>query len=178
MNAATQADEHRRALQDLQERELKEKEPAPNGGKGGTKIALSEVLGDWRIDGDDSPFRIVQEDPEADPYRLEAHTADRVWKGEIIQANSGTGRLVFSYKPKAGEMNAQIPSWAREYVDGELEWKIELELDLSCPFWMTGKWYVGEVGWPEGENTQQRQAYVLGRGRRRAGRSQPKPGWI
>lgn len=132
-------------------------------------LETKNILGTWIREDTGARFEIGLRDDQAAGAAegIEAETDLRAWKGEIVQATVDTTRLVFSYMPKASEMNPQIPYWARESVAGELEWKIELDVDPACPFWMTGKWYVGEVGWREGENAQHKHAYVRGSGRPR-----------
>lgn len=123
-------------------------------------IPLEQVLGVWRVIELDSPFVIVQQDPEfeAYPYKLEAHTDQRIWKGEYNPYDSDdirstqNSRLVFKYKPKAEEMNPEIPEWARKKIEGELEWQLELSDAGSCgsPA-LTGYFFPGEVKWNKDE---------------------------
>jgi hypothetical protein len=119
-------------------------------------ISLAETIGLWRIKETDSTFVIVQEEPGLDihGYKLEAHTGDRVWKGEYSVFEEGdirrsqNARVVFKYKPKAKEMNPEIPEWARKKIEGQLEWQIELDEAGFCgdPY-LKGYLFPGEVKW-------------------------------
>ena len=72
------------------------------------------------------------------------------------------GKLVFTRKPAAHEMNAKAPRWAREAVAGKLEWRLELDV-FECPdFQLVGKWYPGELRWSERGGA--REATVSGPG--------------
>ncbi|OGT83361.1 MAG: hypothetical protein A3G42_01305 [Gammaproteobacteria bacterium RIFCSPLOWO2_12_FULL_47_76] len=119
-------------------------------------IPLEQTFGVWHIMGMDSTFVIVQKEPGVSihSYKLEAHTGDRVWKGEYSHFDEGdarrsqNARVVFKYTPKADEMNPEIPEWARKKIEGELEWQIELDDAGSCgaPA-LSGYFFPGEVKW-------------------------------
>lgn len=124
------------------------------------KMSLQNTLGVWRpTEGGDWPFVIVREDPDFESYpnRLEAHSSTRVWKGNYEPSEVGDpsrgnlkGRVNLTYKPAPDEMNSEIPQWAREQVEGKLEWRIELD-ETGSPsdprFSM--KWFPGRVRWRE-----------------------------
>ncbi len=140
------------------------------------KMSLTKTLGVWRPTKDgDWPFVIVQEDPdfEAYPNRLEAHTQTRVWKGNYHSSEVGDpsrgnleGRVTFTYKPIPDEMNGAIPQWAREQVNGKLEWRIELdEAGSEADPRYSMKWYPGRVRWREGDGgAGEGEAWVDGDG--------------
>lgn len=170
--AQTQAQERERALRERQAQGLQAQQGNESGG-GGKKLTLGDALGFWRIDGDDSPFVIVQQDPDsvAYPYRLEAHTANRVWKGNYEPADEGDvarqfdARMTFTYKPTAEEMNPEIPLWARQEIAGKLEWKIEINEPQACGAeHLDLKWFPGEVSWREGDDGGSRKVWISGRG--------------
>jgi hypothetical protein len=129
------------------------------------KIELEDVMGVWRDTEDHEPFVITSEDPGFEAYKnkLKLHTMKRIWKGRYESFDEGdirrveSARIVFHYKPKAEEMNPEVPLWARKAVEGELEWKLELNEDdqETCggPRRLDGKWYPGEISWNEDERS-------------------------
>jgi hypothetical protein len=134
-------------------------------------IEVEDVLGLWRpVEGPQYPFVIVQADPdsEAYPYRLEAHTDKRVWKGSFTSfppgnpARSQPARMVFHYTPQPREMNPEIPDWVTAAIDGHLKWRLEIDESgtLADPK-LRVKWYRGEVRWTEGA---ERRAWIEGDG--------------
>jgi hypothetical protein len=137
------------------------------------QLDYEDVIGVWRpVKDGDWPFVIVPEDPNSKAYRykVEAHTKDRVWKGLYTSFPDGhpakgdkKGRVRLTYKPKAAEMNPDIPEWARKAVEGKLEWRIELAeakgASTAEPR-MTLKWFPGEVKWRDGSKTVE----VIGEG--------------
>lgn len=124
-------------------------------------MTLDEALGVWRpMQAGDWPFVIVQEQPGSDiyPNRLEAHTESRVWKGDYEPTRRGDpvrshqARMRFTYGPKAEEMNPEIPDWAREQLEGKLNWILEVnELGDAVNPYLEVTWFPGEVEWENGE---------------------------
>ena len=165
-----------RALQDERQRQFDAEQAASREDPAPEKLELEDALGFWRFDDDENPFVIVQEDPdfEAYPYRLEAHTRERVWKGNYEPSEPGEAsrqhdaRLTFRYKPKAEEMNSEIPAWAREQLEGELEWTVEIDEPRTCGGdHLDFKWYPGEVTWQDGEGGEGGKAWISGKGKAR-----------
>jgi hypothetical protein len=137
------------------------------------EISLRDVFGYWRQGETDTPFVIVPEDADFEAYqnRLEAHTGDRIWKGEYEPFDKGDirrfwdARLTFTYKPGAREMNPEVPLWARQKVEGKLEWRIELnEAGTHGTPKLEGLWWPGEIAWREKGDKGGRKAWVSGRG--------------
>lgn len=110
----------------------------------------------WRYEDDANgeSFAIVQAQPDSDSPQLELHSHGRVWKGTFTDGPADEPRVKFTYKPKAEEINPEIPEAARQEIAGTLEW--ELALHDECveealtPYLI---FYPGEVAWEgEGEN--------------------------
>jgi len=136
-------------------------------------VKVEDVLGTWRQGDSDTPFVILPRDADFEAYknRLEAHTGNRIWKGEFEPFDEGDirryndARLTFTYTPTADEMNAKVPMWARKAVEGDLQWKIELDEAGTCGTPMfTGFWWPGEIRWREGKNGGAGEARVTGKG--------------
>ncbi|TAL33986.1 MAG: hypothetical protein EPN97_08780 [Alphaproteobacteria bacterium] len=119
-----------------------------------TGLRVKNVIGLWRDAAhEDEPFVIVQKDPnsKAYPNELELHNPRRTWKGTFhTDPPPGEPLITMSYKPKAEEMNSEIPEWARKKIEGELEWKLEINGGGTCgtPA-LTVDFYPGEVKWKE-----------------------------
>ncbi len=70
-----------------------------------------------------------------------------------------------TYKPRAAEMNPDIPEWARKKIEGILEWQLEISGRHTCgvPKLRAG-FYPGEVEWrPDGESSVD-GAWIAGKG--------------
>ncbi len=120
----------------------------------------------WRYEEDvkGESFAIVQTQPESDNPELELHSRGRVWKGTFTTGAADEPRVIFTYKPKAEEINPDIPESARKEIAGTLEWKLELH-DECVEEALTPHlvFYPGEVAWEgEGENPR-----VKGKGKER-----------
>ncbi len=132
---------------------------------------VQDVIGLWRpISGPEFPLVIVQERPgdEAYPYRLEVHTSSRVWKGNFSPSPAGSihrdqnARVVATYKPQAGEMNEALPDWVAAQIEGQLEWRLEInEVGSIFAPRLKVRWFRGEVRWKEGA---EQQAWIEGDG--------------
>ncbi len=171
-----QRQERERALQEERQREFDARQQAEHVEPAPEKLSLEDALGYWRFDDDQNPFVIVIEDPEFEAYRyrLEAHTRERVWKGAYEPSEPGEpsrqnpARLTFRYKPKADEMNPEIPAWARTQLEGELEWVIEINEPRTCGGeHLDLAWYPGEVTWREQTDGAPAKAWISGRGKPR-----------
>lgn len=169
LTAAEEVEQRRQALRDLQA-ETSET-PAPDGAA--PRLQVQHITGIWRDTKDQQPFIITPSDPDipAWSYRLEAQTMERVWQGTYSAFAEGDIRRVqdsllrFSLKPTAEEINPEIPLWAREQVEGKLEWVIELDESGSCGSpKLKGQWYPGEVSWRDGDGNEPASAWISGKG--------------
>lgn len=134
-------------------------------------LEVQDVIGLWRpISGPEFPFVIVQERPgdDAFPNRLEVHTSNRVWKGNFSASPAGSihrdqnARVVATYKPQAGEMNDALPDWVAAQIEGQLEWRLEVnEIGSIFAPRLKVRWFRGEVRWKEGA---EEQAWIEGDG--------------
>ncbi|MEX1109176.1 MAG: hypothetical protein WEC00_09720 [Dongiaceae bacterium] len=122
-----------------------------------------EMLGMWTDADDAFDLVIVQKDPDTpvNPYRLEAHSRNRIWEGQYTGLPPGhagrtqNSRIEFRYTPRADEMNPEIPEWAREELAGKLIWRLEIdEAGTEIDPLLSVKWYRGEVHWTEGTDGQ------------------------
>lgn len=152
--------------------ELAARDAAASAGPDRSGITVAGVIGLWRaVEDGDEPFAIVQQDPgsKAYPHRLEAHTVRRVWKGDFhTDPAPGDPQALFTYKPKAEEMNPEIPEWARRKIEGELEWQLEIEVAGTCGTpRLEALFYPGEVRWREDGEGQKDGVWIEGRGRAR-----------
>ncbi len=134
-----------------------------------TGMAVQNIIGMWRTQADDGdPFIVVQKDPDSKAYQhtLQAHTPKRVWEGHFHQnPPPGEPLITFSYKPKAEEMNPDIPEWARKKIEGKLEWKLKISSGGTCGTpTLAVDFYPGHVTWAEGSR---KSAEVEGEGEAR-----------
>lgn len=127
-------------------------------------MELDQIIGLWRAFEDgDWRFVIVPRDDNdggvAGHYEIEAHTENRVWKGEYIPLERDDpgrggqqGRAVLRYQPTAEEMNRDIPEWARKAVDGQVVWRIELD-ESGSKFdpRLSLKWFKQRVRWQDSD---------------------------
>lgn len=131
------------------------------------KMNVQQVLGLWRFKDGDRPFVLVQQDPSAASYQheLEAHTMERVWKGQYISAMDQAAVVELTYKPKASEMNPEVPEWAREKVEGNLMWRLNVEMEGTCGTpRLVGVFHPGKIGWDENGEDNPEGAWVEGKG--------------
>jgi hypothetical protein len=136
---------------------------------------VEDFLALWnRVDEPRFSMAIVQEDPEfeAYPHKLEAYTEQngrtRVWKGNYTSfpkghsARAQNARIELRYTPQPGEMNPELPDWVAAAIDGQLEWRLEIdEAGSAVDPRISVKWYRGEVRWTEGE---EQRAWIEGDG--------------
>lgn len=136
------------------------------------KIRLETVPGFWRNPENDKVYSILQEHPDvaAWPYKLMLYSpGGRIWKGNFEPDEVGSphriedARLTFRYKPRADEMNADIPPWARQQIEGQLEWRLAFD-EECCPLRLKGKFFPGEVKWNEASSGQAGSAEIIGEG--------------
>lgn len=132
------------------------------------RLSEAEAVGVWRDTKDQSPFAIRPKNPEAPPegQAFDGLTMSRSWEGTYNAEDAcGVPRLTFRYKPKAEEMNPQVPDWARKAVEGKLEWQIELREGGTCgSHRLKASWFPGEIGWREDGEGQQDGAWIAGKG--------------
>jgi len=120
------------------------------------EISLEDSLGIWRPADDAShAMVIVQKSPDSDSFDLQLHTDDRVWEGKYhtffsADARADKPRLTFEYTPKADEMNPEIPTAAREAVEGQLVWRIEAyEIGSQVEPELSFNFFRGRVRWKD-----------------------------
>jgi hypothetical protein len=149
------------AAQEKQKQEEAEyqanKPPEPE--KSGYRLSLKQSLGLWRaVDDNSRVFAIVQANPETGKsYDLQLHSNDKIWQGTYDPSLNRAEKLRkatlrFTYTPSAGEMNPEIPLWARESIAGKLVWKLDLdETGSALEPNLSAKFYRGSVRWHDGE---------------------------
>ena len=134
------------------------------------RFPIDLLVGAWESMDDKDLFVIVPQNPDDDLYagRMEAHTENRVWEGRYHPEGEidAPSMMTFTYKPKAEEINKDIPKWAREQIEGELEWTLELH---QAGTWGTPrfevKFFPGEVEWNEKALVKDgKNAWVTGKG--------------
>lgn len=131
---------------------------------------ISDLLGMWHFEGDinQSGVAIVQANPDSPSNALELHSHERVWEGTFNPSPNlppDQPRVKFTYKPKAEEINPDIPEAGRQEIAGTLEWILEIREECdggaASPYAI---FFPGEVKWEgdEGEN-----AHITGKGKER-----------
>lgn len=157
--------------------ETQKTSPKPSGENEALYLPLEKLIGMWELAEKGAGFdpgilAIVPTNPESEEYAhdvtLYTTDAHRVWEGKYHSAQEldADAMVTLSYKPKADEMNPDIPKWAREQIEGELEWKLELQPAGS---WGTpefvAKFYPGKVEWNEKALVKEgKSAWVVGKG--------------
>jgi hypothetical protein len=109
----------------------------------GSPFAPESIAGTW-LDADSrAPFVISQPDPKS-ATTLEAK-GSHDWDGGYQN-----GKLTFTRKPRADEMSDAAPLWARELMEGEIQWTLELDPQIKCGTpTLKGKWYPGAIKFTE-----------------------------
>lgn len=128
---------------------------------------LENLLGRWRSPDDASEIVIERAAPD-DPRlvnSLVVHTRKHSWHGVFDgRREPQPARIEVTMQPQAAEMNAEIPAWARQQVEGRLEWRLRLdEIDDCLCSGLRARWFPGEVGWEEQDGV--RTATVTGPGK-------------
>lgn len=128
-----------------------------------------DLIGQWQYDGweDNEALAIVQKNPsiEAYPNELEFHNKGRIWNGRFNsdqKLSTEKPQMVFKYKPKAKEINDDIPDVVRTSLAEKLEW--ELEILPECKdgvMRLYAMFYSGEIKWNEDDFSFE----ILGRGK-------------
>lgn len=138
-------------------------------------VPVESLLGIWETTYDYSEIRIEAIDPTA-PERedgLRLTTKRHSYVGSYVRGlDPQPARLKFVRRPKAEEMNREVPLWARQKVQDKLEWVFEFdEIDDCLCSGLKGKWYPGEISW----NEAARDATVSGKGEPIEVTYRPKP---
>lgn len=150
-------------------------ETAPN-------LPLTHLVGIWRPKGDQEHLMVIAHrfpgtDIVTDDAYLELHSQDRVWQGaKYAQLEPDDPIVEFTYKPKATEMNKDLPAWVRRAVAGKLEWRLEMHATgtLIDPG-LRMKFFPGEVQWRDDEDDpSKRVAKVIGDGLPRVFQLEPE----
>jgi hypothetical protein len=128
-------------------------------------LTSAEIQGDWKAEkiGDN-------ESPVGDLYihfdeggSMVAEGRYKDWKADKA---GDSGEITFKRKPKAEEMSAKAPPWAREKIaaEGKLEWRMTLKAESRKGEWVIeGKWYPGQFKWNEtgeGADAKQEATYL------------------
>ena len=130
--------------------------------KASYEIKLQQALGIWRpLKAPEEAMVIVSKNPDGkDPYDLQMFTRGRVWDGKFDPfpaedaARLRKPRMTFEYRPKASEINPEIPQWAREKIAGTLVWKIDAdEIGTAAEPRLSLKFFRGRVRWNEDDKT-------------------------
>lgn len=126
------------------------------------EISLQQALGIWRPDeAQEQPLIIVSQNPEGnEPYKLQLFSRDRVWTGRFNLPSPTADdrlrepRMTFEYKPRASEMNPDIPLWAREEIEDQLVWKIDAyEIGTAVDMRLRFRFFRGRVRWNDDDKT-------------------------
>src|SRR5689334_7636739 len=119
---------------------------SPAGGLSGTcassdkPLPPEKVAGKWNSRNRvGASVEIVKDDPK-DHSRFTLHgTHD--WQGTLAN-----GKLVFKRKPTVDEMENAAPQWARQAVEGQIEWSLELDPKDKCgTLVLEGQWFPGRI---------------------------------
>ena len=112
-------------------------------------LTVNEMAGEWTAvklgDADVTKTKVTVKAIDDTHLALEGKYKDWKQEGEITD-----GKVVFTRKPKSGEMSEKAPPWARDDVaaKGELQWKLELKGERrGKEAFLEGKWYPGELQW-------------------------------
>lgn len=138
-----------------------EASPAPAAAPAATAdtpfMPLDMLVGRWSAGEGENAFSFVilaRGGQSGGKASLEAHTDRRVWKGHYNDNPDGVLVAEFFYRPRADEMDAAIPEWARSKLDGDVEWQIKLfargpdhhpHLDME--------WHRQQIRWDDAKKT-------------------------
>jgi hypothetical protein len=102
----------------------------------GTPLDLSDIAGDWVDARSGAKVTIVAKGGSGSTaFTLHgAHDWDGSYAG---------GKLTFTRKPLAAEMDLRAPEWARKTVEGQIEWSMELTAIAGAGKHLCGPWYPG-----------------------------------
>jgi hypothetical protein len=109
-------------------------------GSSGTPLAPEKLAGKWNSRSRvGASVEIVQDDPK-DATRFTLH-GSHDWQGTLAD-----GKLVFKRKPTVTEMENDAPPWARQAVEGQIEWSLELDPKEKCGnYVLEGRWFPGRI---------------------------------
>lgn len=125
------------------------------------KLPPERLIGRWVSTDPAKPFTLALLPQEGKQEGCEGHTTRRVWRGWTENDAANPVALHLFYRPRAAEMNPEIPSWAREQIDDELEWRLDLEpIGEEFSRRLRAIWYRGEVRWQE----ENRRVSIIGDG--------------
>lgn len=133
-----------------------------NDPNSGAPIPPEQLAGKWKDMTSSGTIEIVPKDPK-DKVNFVLHgTHD--WQGTYKD-----GKLTFTRKPLADEMEKTAPAWARQAVQGQIEWSLELDARDKCGVPdLSGKWYPGLIKVDEekdsGGKVLSQKASVAGKG--------------
>lgn len=105
--------------------------------KPGKPLPPEKIAGAWTSPKNGAKLELTQSDPKS--------TAKFDAKGQFSWDGSfASGKLTLTRTPKAQEMSGAAPDWARQKVEGQIKWTMELEPKIKCgtPV-LEGKWYPG-----------------------------------
>lgn len=121
-------------------------------GGGDEPVSLDRLIGRWSTE-DGRLTAVLVRPTGASPGSdlVELHTERRVWTGNYSTSPAGSVAAGLTYYPEADEMNDAIPVWARERVEGELEWRLDLRvLPPAHSPRLAFEWHRRKVRWTEG----------------------------
>ena len=106
-------------------------------------LSPEKIAGEWMSPKTGATLDLVQTDPKS--------TAKFTAKGQFSwDGTFGGGKLTLTRTPKAQEMSGAAPPWARQKVEGQIKWTMELEPKLKCgTSVLEGKWYPGAFSYEE-----------------------------
>jgi hypothetical protein len=135
----------------------------PAAPQAGVSVGAALLAGQWTDQASGAQVEIAPDRPAGTTrFRM---TGRHAWEGTFAE-----GRLTLRRQPAASEMDHLAPQWAREAVQGKLEWRLELEPRLICGrVVLRGRWYPGLIRFREaqgsGAEATPSQASVAGDGR-------------
>lgn len=116
-------------------------------------IIPERLYGRW-ISRDPGFTAAIVPSAEGGAGAIELHTDTRVWTGRYEGRPSEDQVASFTYRPNADEMDEDIPLWARERVEGDLEWSIDLigKGPDHHPY-LELHWHRQKIKWSDAEGT-------------------------
>jgi hypothetical protein len=127
--------------------------PCPTG----TPLTVSEIAGDWVDARSGAKVTIVAKGGSGSTAFTLHGTHD--WDGSYTG-----GKLTFTRKPLAAEMDLRAPEWARKTVEGQIEWSMELTAVAGAGKHLCGPWYPGLMKIDTQNGQQNGSVSVVGKG--------------
>jgi YD repeat-containing protein len=134
----------------------------PNNLAAGKPLTADRIAGQWSDSYSGKTIEIALKDKnDLQHFTLAGR---HPWTGTLAG-----GKLTFERTPTAAEMDQQAPEWARQAVEGQVKWSLELVPREICgaPS-LDGNWYPGRIKITEdagdGGTQQSRTATVVGKG--------------